>query len=423
MVYVNTIHQAKDGKRNVPGEYPTIQTAIDAANPGDDIVVHKGMYKENIIIDKNINLIGIGWPEIDGGSKQGNKNTIIIAYLGDRAGKIEGFIVSGGGLGFTGHGIYIWDSSPEITNNQITRNRHNGVGVHGRAAQTGKTRIYNNLIYDNGVGVGNGRGGNPRIYNNQIYNNSMAGVGARGQSTPRIEGNSIYGNHIGIGCREAASPHVKGNHIFANVSGIIISPLLTIKKFAGKDIVIKNNLIINNLRRGVFITSSSLSKVIISNNTIDSNNHLARIDGGGGVVLGWPHPGTFTAVMENNIITNNKIGGIVNYTGPELFPAPGATIINNNNNVWNNDKDYEGFDPGDKDFSQDPLFVSVDSVKNGNYFLSQRDAGQDRNSPSVDAGSKVATKFGLGNNTTRTDKAGDTGIVDMGYHYPEDHLP
>src|SRR5210317_440913 len=99
MVYVSTIHQAVDGKRNVPGEYPTIQTAVDAANPGDEIIVQKGIYKENIIIDKYINLIGIGWPEIDGGTREGNVNTVSIAYLGNRAGKFEGFIVTGGGLG------------------------------------------------------------------------------------------------------------------------------------------------------------------------------------------------------------------------------------------------------------------------------------------------------------------------------------
>jgi nitrous oxidase accessory protein NosD len=434
VVYVNTI-QAAAGKRNVPGEYPTIQTAIDAANPGDDIIVQKGVYKENIIIDKYLNLIGIGWPEIDGGSKEGNVNTVSIAYLGDRAGKVEGFIITGGGLGPRGHGIYVWDSSPEITNNKVTGNRHNSIGVHGRAKQTGNTRIHDNLIYDNGVGIGNGLGSNAQIYNNQIYNNHIVGVGARGQATPRIEGNSIYGNHIGVGSREPASPYVKGNHIFDNVFGVAISPLSTFEAYAAdKDIVIENNLIINNRRRGISITSFNLTKVIILNNTVDSNNQMAWREGGG-VLFGWPQAGRFTAILENNIITNNRNVGVGNYTGTELFPVSGATILNNYNNVWNNDKDYGGCDPsdpenagkclqpGDKAISQDPLFVSVDSIKNGNYFLSQGNSGQDVNSPSVDAGSKIAAGLGLGSYSTRTDKAGDTGRVDMGYHYPEANLP
>jgi hypothetical protein len=38
----------------------------------------------------------------------------------------------------------------------------------------------------------------------------------------------------------------------------------------------------------------------------------------------------------------------------------------------------------------------------------------------VDAGSDTAAKLGLQNKTTRTDKRGDSGIVDMGYHYPKE---
>ena len=417
-VYVSTRHRAVDGKRNVPAEYPTIQAAVDAANPGDDIIVQEGTYKENIVIDKNINLIGIGWPKIDGGSKEGNINTIMVAYLRDRAGRIEGFIITGGGTGSLAHGINIWDSSPTIVNNKITRNRH-AIGVHGRGVLTSKTKIYNNFIYDNQVGIGNGKGSNAHIYNNHIYNNRIVGVGSRGLAAPRIEENHIYGNRIGIGAREVASPRIEGNHIYDNVCGIAISPVSTIKRFPGEDIIIKSNLIFKNHQCGVSITSFNLSKVIISNNTIHSNNHqYAKRDRGGGLVFGWPYQGIFTAIVENNIVTNNKIGGIVNYTGTELFPSPGATIINDYNNAWNNENEYVGCTPGDKDFSKDPLFVSLPSETNGNYYLGQRASGQDSDSPCVDAGSDTAAKLGLGNKTTRTDKAADTGIVDVGYHYP-----
>jgi len=43
-----------------PGNYTTIQSAIDAANPGDTVFVYddSSPYYENIIIDKTISLIG-----------------------------------------------------------------------------------------------------------------------------------------------------------------------------------------------------------------------------------------------------------------------------------------------------------------------------------------------------------------------------
>ena len=421
-VYVSTQHNAVDGKRNVPAEYPTIQSAVDAANPGDDIIVQAGTYNENVVVDKNVDLIGIGWPTVDGGTQEGDVNTIYVPYLGDKAGKIEGFIITGGGKGGMGHGINAWDSAPTIVDNKIMRNGHVGIGVHGAGALTSRMKIYNNFIYENLIGIGNGRGNNAHIFNNYIHHNSIVGVGTRGLSQPRIEGNYIYANHIGIGAREVASPYIVGNHIYDNVCGITISPMSTVKRFASDDITIKNNLIFNNEQCGISVTSFNLSKVIIANNTIDSNNQkYGEKDRGGGIILGYPFPGEFTAVLENNIVTNNKTGGIVKYTGTDLFQAPGTTTMNDFNNVWNNDEEYIGATPGDKGFSKDPLFVTLSGEKNGNYYLSQR-PNQDQESPCVDAGSSTAADAGLKDKTTRIDKVEDTGVVDLGYHYPEEVL-
>ena len=38
----------------------------------------------------------------------------------------------------------------------------------------------------------------------------------------------------------------------------------------------------------------------------------------------------------------------------------------------------------------------------------------------MDAGSDTAANLGLDQQTTRTDLVADTGIVDIGYHYPSD---
>lgn len=50
--------------------FTSIKAALKAADPGDSILVHEGLYKEgNITIDKPLSLIGIGWPQIDGEKK------------------------------------------------------------------------------------------------------------------------------------------------------------------------------------------------------------------------------------------------------------------------------------------------------------------------------------------------------------------
>lgn len=44
----------------VPRDFPTIQAAVDAAAPGDTIMVRSGTYTEEIVIGKNLNLRGAG---------------------------------------------------------------------------------------------------------------------------------------------------------------------------------------------------------------------------------------------------------------------------------------------------------------------------------------------------------------------------
>ncbi len=359
-VNVSTKNPVTAGIRRVPEEYPTIQSALDAAQDGDDIIVQKGRYQELVVIDKSVNLIGKDWPLIDGGRQKGNKNTISIFYLGDRAGKVEGFVITGGGSGDLGHGINIWDSSPDVFNNKITGNNH-GMGIHGSPSLTSKTKVHGNLIYDNLVGIGNGKDSTAHIYNNRVFNNKIVGIGSRGKAKPRIEANYIYGNRLGIGAREVASPQIKGNHVFKNTDGIVISPLSTIKKFAFDDILIENNLIVNNNHIGISITSFNLSKVLIKKNTIHSNNSGNRKIRGGGLVLGYPQPATYTVVVEENVISNNQVAGIVNYIGPDNFPQPGANLLNDRNNLWGNTVNYLNCQAGGHALCQDPNFSGLDA--------------------------------------------------------------
>jgi parallel beta-helix repeat protein/predicted outer membrane repeat protein len=62
----------------------------------------------------------------------------------------------------------------------------------------------------------------------------------------------------------------------------------------------------------------------------------------------------------------------------------------------------------------DPLFVLG---KLGSYYLSQLAAGQLADSVAVDAGSAAASSLGMNIYSTRTDNIKDSGFVDMGYHY------
>ncbi|MCD6326288.1 DUF1565 domain-containing protein [bacterium] len=69
---------------------------------------------------------------------------------------------------------------------------------------------------------------------------------------------------------------------------------------------------------------------------------------------------------------------------------------------------------GDGNFIADPLFVSGPM---GDYYLSAIDAGQEADSPCIDAGSTSASIIGMNTLTTRTDDEFDADTVDIGYHY------
>jgi hypothetical protein len=106
-------------------------------------------------------------------------------------------------------------------------------------------------------------------------------------------------------------------------------------------------------------------------------------------------------VVTNSIIWGNSSGSIVN--DESGFGSVIATYT-----------DVQGGYPGTGNINTNPLFVTGPK---GDYYLSEAGAGQDSNSPCIDAGSDTAANIGLDEYTTRTDQMADAGIVDMGYHY------
>lgn len=294
------------GRRSVPDECPTIQAALDTAEAGEDVVVQPGRYRENIIIDKAVNLIGIGRPVIDGGSPANDSATVFVCYLDNMAsGKIQGFSVTGGGAGQYGHGIQILNSSPEIVDNQIWGNKHVGVGIHGLKKFTEKTKIHGNAIYDNAVGISNGLGASGLIYNNTVYNNKAAGIGVRGLATPELRNNTVYGNHIGIGVREEAYPLIEGNTVYDNVLGIAVNPGANTTYAEQSRITVRNNSVRNNRKCGIFISSLNQSGLFIQGNTVTGNSSEEG-SRSGGVVSGYPHEALVKLLLATNTVSGNN---------------------------------------------------------------------------------------------------------------------
>ncbi len=221
----------------VPGNFNSIQEAINGATNGDTIVVTPGTYYENINFrGKSIMVTSLYYLAADtsymlntiinGGSPvhPDTGSCVIFNSFEDSTSVLQGFTITGGtgtkwldihgaGLYREGGGVLVEFSSPTIRHNIITMNIV--TDISGVASTGG-----------GGIRVGDG---NPIISNNVISNN-QARYGA-----------GIVLNYTGCIIRNNIIVNNSGGQDFYGGSAIWIS-----SELAGTSKIIENNTIINN---------------------------------------------------------------------------------------------------------------------------------------------------------------------------------
>lgn len=124
----NTIYVYADGS----GDYPTIQQAIDNASDGDVIFLGDGIYRENILVNKSVDIVG----------------------------ESRGAVINGSGnvVNVTADGVNIsW---------LTVRNGSNGIIV-----SSNNTMIFNCNISNNDIGINITGSSGSKVYHNNFINN------------------------------------------------------------------------------------------------------------------------------------------------------------------------------------------------------------------------------------------------------------
>ncbi len=344
-------------------ELKPLQPLIDAAKPGDMILLKPGRYKGNVVVDKAISLIGDGPREkivIDGG---GDGTVIVLKTDGATVRNLT-IENSGDDYNELDAGIQVRGNFNVVKDNRI-RNVLFGIDMQ----QSNNNIIKRNEISsfrDLGLGL---RGDGIRLWyskNNRIRNNylhhvrdfviwySADNIIAENRMTDGryglhfmysrynlVENNSYFRNSVGIYLMYSDSVVVRGNRVVQAVGAAGIG--IGFKEASNIDIL-DNEVLYNSV--GMYLDSSPFqpdTTVRIYRNTIAFNDMGVR----------------FLTNWSGNIFKDNRFMNNIRHVSVSAFETAKRNIWEAN--YWDT---YEGYDRDGDGFGDKPyrLFVYADRI-------------------------------------------------------------
>ncbi|CAM5277322.1 hypothetical protein STENM36S_09071 [Streptomyces tendae] len=295
-----------------PGE--SIQKAVDAAKPGDTVLVTTGTYRESVKVSTpGLTLRGMGRSTVVMPSTQkAADNTCAeggngICVIGTKDKNVKGVTVSDLTVtGFTRTGVF------SMATDGLTVRNVNAVknGVWGIAQERSVHGIIRgNTARDNGdAGV-------------FLANNIKAEEGAADTEGTLVAHNRLEGNRIGVTVRRLRNLAVAGNDITGNCAGVFVVGDENAPK-AG-DLVVRDNRVVRNNKscpktdrlealQGSGIVLTGVEKVLVADNTVEGNAGKSSMSGG--IVLAASMVGTANSKNEvnGNRLRENSPADLVN---------------------------------------------------------------------------------------------------------------
>jgi parallel beta-helix repeat protein len=262
---------ASPGDIWVPYNYPTIQAAINAANPGDTIHVAGGIY-DPVVVNKSLTLIAEGEAIID---RNGTDGVGIQVRQADHV-NIYNFRIQNGS--YLSCGISLENASfCNLANNQI-RDFCHGIDFYSYVSNSSASN--NTIIHcDTSIYLSNSLNNN--IVANNIYNCDYYGLSLNWCNSTLIADNNITASR-GMEILASLNNTIYNNWVNSEISIILQG---------------SNNTLYNNWINSSYasIVLREFNSLIFHNNFIGSNNQVI-IDGSAANnkwYLEWPLGGNF----------------------------------------------------------------------------------------------------------------------------------
>ena len=292
---------------HVPIDYPTIQEAITAAQPGYAIYVSRGTYSGPIVVDKSLAIIGtgVGNSIIDGRSLPGAVMRITASNT-----SISGFSIGNTGVG--GKAIRVEQAdNVSITNNGLSSDlvslRSTGAGVD--LYLSNNSVVDNNQFSYNLYEVNLTRSDYNRISNNRPVQKNLVGVMLTNSSHNTVVGNGFLAGDEGV---EISGSLSSQNNVTGNLFKSLNFTAVFLLSFPSGNILSSNNFQLNHI--GIDLQNST-GNIFYHNNFVRNKfRHVNSVVSGDGLLNHWDNS-TLGALRPGGNYWDNYTGSDTNNDG------------------------------------------------------------------------------------------------------------
>ena len=241
------------------GHQASLTEALKAARPGTRLLVRPGLYKEGVVVDKPVEIVGDGEPG-DVVIEAAGKDVVLFRATMGRIANLT-LRQTGGGDWFC---VDIAQGRLDLEGCDLTSQSLSCVAIHGGAdPRLRRNRIHSGrqagvYVYDNGQGT---------LEDNEIFANANAGVDIATGGNPTLRRNRIHdGKSAGVHVHDNGQGTLEDNEISANaLVGVAIA--------TGGNPTLRRNRIHDGKRSGVYAYENGLG-------TLEDNEIFANAEAG-----------------------------------------------------------------------------------------------------------------------------------------------